>query len=99
MRIDSNEMEKRAMDLFKEGKTQEAKALQEQFLREALNSGEDHCPCPASCKLHGKCVECVTVHRGHADHVPYCMREMINRQLEGLSALTEHSLNAKPWNE
>jgi hypothetical protein len=27
----------------------------------------DHCNCPAACKLHGKCVECVIVHRGEDD--------------------------------
>ena len=90
--IDKHPTEVQAMALFREGKPREAVAMQEQFLREVKASGEDHCSCPAKCPLHGNCVDCVIVHRGHADHLPHCFRNMVNERLEGLSALTEHSL-------
>ena len=95
MRIDSNEMEKQAMDLFKKGETKQAQALQEQFLSDVLNSGEDHCPCPAACRYHGKCVECIVTHRARGDHLPYCFREMVNREIDSLSALTQHSFDSE----
>jgi len=93
--IDFNEMELRAMDLFKQGKSTEASLLQDEFLQLVQASGEDHCSCPAACKLHGKCKECVIVHRGHGDHLPHCFQRMVNERIETLSALTEHSIKDK----
>ncbi len=92
--IDNNKLEVEAMRLFKKGESQRARQLQTQFLEEVRNSGEDHCNCPGSCKLHGNCVECVIVHRGHGDHLPYCFQDMTNKRLEILSELTEHSFKA-----
>ncbi|MBM3476534.1 MAG: hypothetical protein FJX75_24945 [Armatimonadetes bacterium] len=71
--IDNHELEKRAMELFKAGRTNEAQRLQEQFLAEVMASGEDLCSCPGDCAYHGKCVECVLIHRGHGDHLPHCL--------------------------
>ena len=96
MTIDKHEMEMRAMDLFKQGKSKEASQLQDEFLKVVKESGEDHCTCPGKCKFHGKCVECVTIHRGHSDHLPHCFRNMVNERLEGLSALSEHSFKRQP---
>lgn len=39
--------------------------------------------------------ECVTIHRAHQEHVPNCMRPMLNRKLKLLSELTEHTLAAE----
>lgn len=94
--IDDHPLEIEAMRLFREGRGAEARKLQEQFLEEVLGSGEDICPCPGSCKYRGDCVKCVTLHRGHADHVPYCMRRMINRKIGAVSAITEHSFCDHP---
>ena len=93
MTVDDHPMEMKAMELFKQGRSKEASKLQDQFLAEVKRSGVDHCPCPSPCKFHGKCVECVTLHRGHGDHLPYCFQAMVNRRLEILSGLTEHSFN------
>jgi len=84
------------MALFKEGRSAEASALQDKFLEEVMSSGEDLCSCPSSCKFHGKCVECVAIHRGHRDHLPHCFRDMVNERIEGLSELTEHSCRRGP---
>ena len=93
--IDFNDTECQAMDAFLRGDGQAGTRLQEQFLaraKEAMKEGMDHCPCQADCCFHGKCVLCVMIHRGHGNHLPACMREMVNRRLEQLSGLTEHTI-------
>ena len=96
MEIDFNKTECVAMEAFERGEPEEAKRLQRQFLDEVqqhMRAGMDHCPCQdESCELHGKCVLCVLVHRGHGAHLPVCMHELVNRRLEKLSALTEHTI-------
>jgi len=89
--IDEHPTQKRVLELFRQGRRKEAPRLQDEFLRQVKASGEDHCPCRTPCKFHGKCVECVITHRGHGDHLPYCFRRMVNRRMEAISALTEHS--------
>jgi len=89
--VDNHDLERRAMALFRSGDADQARRLQEQFLEEIMASGEDLCSCPADCEYHGRCVECVMIHRGHADHLPHCFRDMVNGRIEVLSALTEHS--------
>ena len=96
MTIDDHPTEMQAMELFRQGKSAEASKLQDQFLEEIKRAGVDHCPCPAECKFHGDCVQCVTVHRGHGDHLPHCMQRMVNRRIERLSELTEHSFQPPP---
>lgn len=94
--IDNNEKEMKAMDLFKEGRGEEANKVQDEFVSEVFASGEDHCSCKAAgCKHHGKCVECVIIHRGHGDHLPNCFRDMVNRRIKAVSELTEHTFNKK----
>ena len=90
--IDDHALEKRAMALFREGRGRAASRLQDSFLAAVRESGEDHCTCPAPCKSHGRCVECVIIHRGHGDHLPHCFRRMVNRRIAVLSELTEHSV-------
>jgi hypothetical protein len=41
-------------------------------------------------------MECVTVHRGHGDHLPHCLHNMLNRKIAQLSGLTEHSFTPPP---
>ena len=93
--IDDNPLEIRAMELFKQREGAKARELQEAFLAEVKASGEDHCTCPGGCKYHGDCVQCVILHRGHGDHLPHCFRVMLNRRLQALSGLSEHSFEAK----
>jgi len=89
--VDNHDLERRAMELFRSGDAERARQLQEHFLEEIMASGEDLCSCPGDCEYHGRCVECVMIHRGHADHLPHCFRAMVNERIQGLSALTEHS--------
>ena len=44
------------------------------------------------CRYHGNCKECVAIHRAHQEHVPNCMRPIINAKLKSLSELTEHTI-------
>lgn len=95
MKIDDNELQHQAMDAFIRGNPAEGSRIQNLFieeLKQAMRAGQDHCPCPADCSIHGKCFICVQTHRGHGNHLPYCMQGMVNKKLEALSELTEHTL-------
>ncbi|WP_334196402.1 LPS biosynthesis protein [Muricomes intestini] len=103
MIIDNNPKEIKAMEAFHRGDRKEGLRLQEEFasaFREEFKS-KDHCPCKKACLYHGNCKECVAIHRAHQEHVPNCMRPMINKKIELLSELTEHtiSLEIKPPKE
>jgi len=92
MKIDNNETEKHALELFNQGKNADAHKVQDGFIaevREFIAGKGDHCSCTAKCKYHGKCVECVALHRGHRDHLPECFRSMVNERISALSKLTE----------
>lgn len=65
--VDNYDLEIEAMRLFKIGERAKASSLQDEFLRQVETLGEHHCACPADCKFHGKCVQCVVIHRGHGD--------------------------------
>lgn len=96
MNIDFNEKEILAMEAFFRGDGKSGGALQDEFVAEvkaAVKEGMDHCPCKdAGCKHHGNCFACVQIHRGHGMHLPYCMQKMLNKRLEAVSALTEHTI-------
>lgn len=103
MQIEGNPIQLEAMDEFHRGNWQEGLRLQEMFasqFREAYRE-KDHCPCQKACRYHGNCKECVAIHRAHQEHVPNCMRPMLNRKLRLLSELTEHTLarEIEPPNE
>lgn len=97
MQIENHPKELAAMEEFHKGNRREGLKLQEEFVaefREAYKD-KDHCPCQKACGYHGNCRECVTIHRAHQEHVPNCMRPMLNRKLKLLSELTEHTLAAE----
>ncbi len=92
--IEANEKEKAAMAEYHKGNRQEGLRLQEEFasaFREEYKE-KDHCPCKKACRYHGNCKECVAIHRAHQEHVPNCMRELLNRKIKMLSELTEHTI-------
>lgn len=48
------------------------------------------CVCPNTlCDWHGKCKECVALHRYHGDHVPVCMQPIIRKKVKALAATVE----------
>ena len=93
MKIDGNELAILQNDLDREGKKEEALKIKLEFLRQVRESG-DHCPCKEACRHHGNCFECVTIHRGHRDHLPMCLWDMVNERLAALSHMTEGTLRA-----
>lgn len=94
MIIDGNEIEKRAMEEFHKGNRKEGLRIQEEFAAEFREEfkEKDHCSCKKACRYHGNCKECVAIHRAHQEHVPNCMRPIINVKLKALSELTEHTI-------
>ena len=93
MKIDGNELSKMELKLAREGKAEEGLKYKLEFLKQVKESGIDHCNCPeASCMHHGNCYECIIVHRGHRDHLPYCLWDMVNEKIFALSQITEGSL-------
>lgn len=94
MEIDNNLIERRAMEAFHCGNRSEGLRIQEEFaaaFREEYRE-KDHCPCRKACRYHGNCKECVAIHRAHQEHVPNCLRPMLNQKFKMLSELTEHTL-------
>ncbi len=90
MIIDGNEIEKKAMKEFHLGNRKEGLRIQEEFASAFRTeyAQKDHCPCTKACRYHGNCKECVAIHQ---EHVPNCMRTMINQKIAVLSELTEHT--------
>ena len=95
MIIDGNELEKAAMEAFHRGDRKEGLKLQEEFASQFREEhhDKDHCPCQKACRYHGNCKECVAIHRAHQEHVPNCMRPMLNKKIKLLSELTEHTIS------
>ncbi len=96
MIIEKNPKELAAMEQFHKGNRQEGLRLQEEFAAEFREEyrEKDHCPCKKACRYHGNCKECVAIHRAHQEHVPNCMRPVINAKLKILSELTEHTMRS-----
>lgn len=48
------------------------------------------CTCPNTlCDWHGKCKECVALHRYHNDHVPFCLQPIIRDKVAALATTIE----------
>ena len=89
MIIENNAKELAAMQEFHNGNRQEGLRLQEEFAAQfrAEYADKDHCPCRKACRYHGNCKECVAIHRAHQEHVPNCMRPMLNKKIKALQDL------------
>lgn len=68
--------------------------IQEEFVAEFREEyqSKDHCSCKKPCRYHGKCKECVAIHRAHQEHLPNCFQPMVNAKIKLLSSITEHSV-------
>jgi len=54
------------------------------------------CTCPNTlCDWHGKCGECVALHRYHCDHLPFCLQPIINEKIKSLAGVVEKSVVKK----
>jgi hypothetical protein len=90
--IDGSPLEKQALERLRQGDRKGFFECQDRFLKQVKESGEDHCPCKAACKYHGKCLDCVLIHRGHQDHLPVCFHGMVNQRLAAVAGLSETHL-------
>ena len=55
------------------------------------------CPCPErGCDFHGKCYECVRIHRHYADHLPSCLQFIVKDKLAALAETAEMQVVPKP---
>lgn len=86
--IDGNPEYKKALELYIQGELEKVKAIEKEFIENALQV-KDHCPCTASCRWHGKCKECVMLHRAHQDHLPNCMQAILLKQRKDVAHLAE----------
>ena len=93
MHLDNNPKSKEAFKIGSDGDQELAWKMEDEVIAEvhdAVEAGECFCSCPnTKCRLHGNCMDCVIVHRGHRDHLPFCMHDMVNERLDGLASLTE----------
>jgi len=69
----------------------------EQFYEQALRNREmvadpkiTECTCPDTlCEWHGKCKECVALHRIKGHHLPACLQPMMEDKIKDLLAAIE----------
>ena len=96
MIIDGNDLEKESLRELLAGNTERSHALEDEFLRQAKEQPGGGCSCPTrNCRWFGKCYECVTLHRGAGDHLPYCFHGVINERLQAALELTESKVVKK----
>lgn len=99
VQIDYNEVFRKELELSRAGDItkREAYRMKRAELDRIKETKTDHCSCKEACPHHGKCWECVVIHRGSRDHLPFCMHDMVNERLYSLQLLTEGSIrNYKP---
>ncbi|MBU0615725.1 MAG: hypothetical protein KJ601_06535 [Nanoarchaeota archaeon] len=49
----------------------------------------DDCPCTQNCEWHGKCFECVKIHRVKGKHIPECLQHIFQDKFEALANCIE----------
>jgi hypothetical protein len=51
------------------------------------------CSCPQrGCAYHGKCYECVRIHRHYGEHLPSCLQFLLTDKLAALAEVAEVAL-------
>ena len=54
------------------------------------------CTCPNKlCDWHGKCKECVALHRHHGDHVPFCLQPILREKVKAIASAVEMEISPK----
>lgn len=55
------------------------------------------CSCPKTkCEWHGRCRECVAIHRHFGDHLPNCFQAIFNERLKAVASMGEMEAVEKP---
>lgn len=67
-------------------------------IRKILSDPENtQCICPkTACEWHGKCKECVALHRCFKNHIPNCLQPIIDEKINALAAIAEMTTEKKP---
>ncbi len=65
---------------------------------ERMEGGEcAECPCPKTeCYWHGKCYECVRIHRMQGNHLPNCLQFIVADQIKALADAVELDTTDRP---
>jgi len=54
------------------------------------------CTCPkVECEWHGKCLECVALHRYNKDHFPNCFQNIFNDKIKAIASIGELEVKEK----
>lgn len=54
------------------------------------------CSClKVKCEWHGKCQDCVAIHRYYKDHVPNCFQQFINDKIKAIAQIGELNVYEK----
>ena len=54
------------------------------------------CTCTSTlCEWHGKCAQCVALHRHHGEHVPACLQPLLADKVRALADTVEMLVNKK----
>ena len=62
----------------------------------AADPSVTRCICPNTlCDWHGKCKECVALHRYHNDHIPVCLQPIISGKVQALAGTVEMTAEQK----
>ena len=70
--------------------------------RELIRSGKHtRCTCAhVQCEWHGKCFECVMIHRVRGQHVPQCLQPILRKTIKELAGIAElDTIEARPSKE
>ena len=60
-------------------------------IREILKDPKNlQCTCPkVKCEWHGKCMECIALHRYNKDHLPNCLQQIFNEKIKAITSIGE----------
>ncbi len=66
-------------------------------IRHILKNSENlKCTCPNTfCEWHGKCKECVALHRYYGNHIPTCMQPIMKNKVRLLADAVELNVEEK----
>jgi hypothetical protein len=91
--VDNNELEIESLRELKAGNVEHSHALEDEFFRRIRELPQGACSCHMlDCRWHGKCWECVQLHRGAGDHLPNCFHGIVNKRLQNVLDLTESTV-------
>jgi len=91
-KIDGNARLQEALDPNLCKDIQTCRAYEDEFIQMVNENYKDHCSCKEPCRWHGKCRECILLHRGHRDHLPFCLHSMVGERVKCLVDIIEGNI-------